>query len=144
MHSKTTKTLACLAATALVARPAVAVPVPPPVRGLLVVDSAASGDGDRPRSIILCPGDTARERAVARAREHVASTLVQLDYAPARAKSMAARLTDDDLAIFAAHPEMLQVAGNRSISQEAFVIGALIVAGIVILAANGSATVMVR
>ena len=58
--------------------------------------------------------------------------------------SLAGRLTEADLLVLTAHPDMLQTAGARDLWGEAVFIAILITIGIVILAANGSATVMVR
>jgi hypothetical protein len=74
----------------------------------------------------------------------VAGRLVGHGRATADALADAARLTADDLDVLCANPEMLQPAGALGETTVAILIGVGIIVLIVILAANGSGTVMVH
>ena len=87
--------------------------------------SAAAAD-DRPRD-----------------RQHIVAQLVDLGYAPIQASDMAGELTAEDLDVLLANPDMMQRGGD-DIVVWAFIVGVLIVAGIVVLAANGSGSVHVN
>jgi hypothetical protein len=74
----------------------------------------------------------------------VAGRLVAHGRAPADALADAARLTAEDLEVLCGNPEMLRPAGALGETTWAVIIGIAIITLIVILAANGSGTVMVN
>ncbi|MHC5114237.1 MAG: hypothetical protein ACYTGP_07400 [Planctomycetota bacterium] len=79
-------------------------------------------------------------------RLHVYAQLVELDYAPLEARDAVAELTEADLDVLCANPDMLQRAGAMSVQTQAFIIAAIIVTVIVLLAtsSNSSTFVMVN
>jgi len=72
------------------------------------------------------------------ARMLIALRLVDLGFTPSEARQAALELTDDDIAVLLDNERMMQRAGDLSNLGAAYLIGTLIVVGIIILAANGS------
>jgi hypothetical protein len=77
-------------------------------------------------------------------RAEVARQLVSLGYEPAEADVAATELTDEDIAVLLGHPKMMQSAGETPNLTAAFIVGAVIVAGVIILAANGSGSISIN
>lgn len=93
--------------------------------GVLAANPFASGSGPGPADAVEPLGCRAvLARMVAERR--LAS--------PAEASAQVGRLTAADVAVLVANPRMLQVAGGMSQSAQAYLIGGLIVAGIIALA----------
>ena len=138
--------IAITLAVALTTRPACAVPVLPPVRGVLAGDAAAAADsGVATADRQLDPDRPVDPRSPLDApRNRIVHALIELDYEPARAREMAACLTAEDVAVLDANPRMIQAGGTLSKTGRAYLIGGLIVAGIVILAANSNSFFFVR
>jgi hypothetical protein len=110
-------------------------PDPPPAE-VIVVESEAVDDAG---PVDAAPATEADDAG----RAQIAADLVDLGYAPELAADMAAQLTPDDLAVLTANPKMMQQAGTMSNTTIALIVGGLIVAGIIILAANGSGFVSI-
>ena len=72
------------------------------------------------------------------ARMLMAISLVDLGFTASEARRAALELTDDDIAVLLDNERMMQRAGDMSNLGAAYLIGTLIVVGIIILAANGS------
>jgi hypothetical protein len=72
-------------------------------------------------------------------RASVAVQLVALDYTTAQAREAVALLTPEDLAVLGANPAMLQRAADEDLAnvREAWIIGILIVGGLIALAIAG-------
>jgi hypothetical protein len=77
-------------------------------------------------------------------RAEVARQLVSLGYDPAEADRAAGELTDEDIAVLLGNPKMMQTAGESPNLTAAFIIGGVIVAGVIILAANGSGSISIN
>ena len=77
-------------------------------------------------------------------RQALAQRLVELGHTPEEAIALVVQLTDADLAVLSENPRMVQRAGTMSNLTEAYVIGAIIIAGIVILAVSGNGFVNVN
>ena len=70
--------------------------------------------------------------------------LLALGYAPDAASDAAAHLTADDLAVLLDNPLMMQRAGELDNLTRSYIIGGLIVAGVVALAIAGSGSVTIN
>jgi len=77
-------------------------------------------------------------------RSAIEERLVALGYAPEAAREAAGLLTPDDLSVLLENPLMMQRAGALDALTQSYIIGGLLVAGIVALAIAGSATVHVN
>ena len=72
-------------------------------------------------------------------RRQIAEQLVEIGRAPDQAGEAAGRLTDADLEVLLAHPEMMQAAGGLEMT-----IGVLVVIGVIVgLAIAGSTVVII-
>lgn len=71
-------------------------------------------------------------------QQRIASQLIEMGYATQSAENMASQLTQDDLQVLLANPGMMQRAGASDPILIAVIVGVLIVAGLVVLAHNGS------
>jgi hypothetical protein len=111
------------------------------------------GAGAQPGQSIAAEGERATPQAAADAdhkpaeeidpmRALIALKLVELGFTGAEAQQAAVELTDDDIAVLRENERMMQRAGDLSNVGAAYLIGTLIVVGIVILAANGSGFVV--
>jgi hypothetical protein len=143
--------VAVLLALALIVQPGVvmacAMPVPDPGAGpeqSIVTErgpatpQAAPVMDDRPP----VKADAAED--IDSARALVAVKLVELGFTAEEARQAAIELTDDDIAVLLENERMMQRAGDLSNLGAAYLIGTLIVVGIVILAANGSGFVNIN
>jgi hypothetical protein len=81
---------------------------------------------------------------IAYARMLIALRLVELGFTDEEAQQAAAELTADDIAVLLENERMMQRAGDLSNVGAAYLIGTLIVVGIIILAANGSGYVTIN
>ena len=72
----------------------------------------------------------------------IAGQLVELGRAPDVARAAASRLTAEDLEVFLANPEMMQAAGGNIVW--GVMLGALVVGGVIALAAAGNGTLMLN
>ncbi len=77
-------------------------------------------------------------------RQLIAGQMTQLGYEPQAARDAASRLTAADLEVLLANPEMMQAAGALSATAQAYILGILIVGGIVALGIAGSASVSIN
>jgi hypothetical protein len=122
--------VAFLIALALLAQPAVGM--------------ACAMPDDVPGQSVVPENGSARPQAAAAAGENdparmlIALKLVDLGFTASEAREAALELTDDDIAILLDNEQMMQRAGDLSTLGAAYLIGTLIVVGIIILAANGS------
>lgn len=139
--------VAILLAVALIVQPAVAMacarPLPVPLPGPL----PGAGAGEKQLVVVESERATPQaapvmdDRPVSEndpARMLVALSLVDLGFTPSEARRAALELTDDDIAVLLDNEQMMQRAGDLSNLGAAYLIGTLIVVGIIILAANGS------
>ena len=92
---------------------------------------------DRPAPSVDSPTRLAADR------EAIARQLIEIGRTSDAARNTASRLTAEDLEVLLANPEMMQVAGAVSQMAVAYLIGGLIVAGIVILIVAGSGSVSI-
>jgi hypothetical protein len=70
-------------------------------------------------------------------RRQVYEQLLELGRAPGSALDAALRLNAEDLNVLLAHPEMMQAAGASSSVTTSIILGLLIIAGLIALAAAG-------
>ena len=122
--------------------------------GLLTQTVWAGGGGappasgpERPRAEAtpatpLTRAEVRLEIALATAQAQIAGRLVELGRRPEDARAAAMALTADDIRVLLEHPRMLQPAAGVDNVTMTFIIGALIVAGIIVAAAasDGSAS----
>jgi hypothetical protein len=137
-----------LIALALAAQPAVviacAMPEEQPEQSVVEVESAPAAPqaapvmDDRPVGDVDAAGDIDPARAL------IAVRLVELGFTAEEAQQAAIELTDADIAVLLENDRMMQRAGDLSNLGAAYLIGTLIVVGIVILAANGSGFVNIK
>ncbi len=81
-----------------------------------------------------------RAGAAGGGRARVAAQLISLDCEVEVARELAARLTPEDLVVLLNNPEMMQRAGGLGVSATAWIIGGLIVAGLILLAASSNSS----
>ena len=115
MHKRPAMLAAMLAIISLLAQP------------LLAGQSGAAAAGD-----------------LSRDRDKIVSQLVELGYASHEANEMAGQLTTADLEVLLGNPGMMQRAGIGDPMVWAFVVGIAVVAGLVVLASNGSGSVLIN
>ena len=131
--------VAVLLAVALIVQPAVAMACARPLPGA----------GEEPAQSSVGEEENATPQAAVRAEDRpvsendpgrilIALRLVDLGFTASEARQAALELTDDDIAILLDNEQMMQRAGGLSNLGAAYLIGTLIVVGIIILAANGS------
>jgi hypothetical protein len=112
-------------------------------------DVDANGSGDSAEAKLAQAAGPAVESGAAAAkstkanRATVTAKLIDLGYGAEEAAELASQLTPADLDVLASNPGMMQRAGDISQTTTAYIIGGLIVAGIVILAVNGSGFVSI-
>jgi len=125
--------VAVLLALALIVQPGVAMAcaMPLPVPGAGAEQSVVPENGSaKPQA--------AAAGEIEPARLLIALRLVDLGFTASEARQATLELTDDDIAILLDNEQMMQRAGDLSNLGAAYLIGTLIVVGIIILAANGS------
>ncbi|MDY7108675.1 MAG: hypothetical protein SYC29_08555 [Planctomycetota bacterium] len=133
--------VAVLIALALVAQPGVVMACAMPVPGADPEQSMVTERGRAAPQAARGAEDRPVEK-VDPARAVIAVKLVELGFTDEEAQQAAAELTGADIAVLLENDRMMQRAGDLSNTGAAYLIGTLIVVGIVILAANGSGFVV--
>ncbi len=121
-----TATVAALAA----GRPAPGAPEPGPVPAPATAPAPAP-----PGRAATAPPPLPVHFDLAAARARIAAQLVSLRRPPEVAQAAAAALTAEDLEVLAANPRMMQEAGESGQVAFSIIVGCLIIAGIIALAA---------
>jgi hypothetical protein len=101
-----------------------------------VLAAGPTGSADDPREVDVATVDGQRL--------WIAAELIALGRAPDAALEAASRLTAEDLAVLLANPRMIQAAGASNRVLMSIIIGALIIAGLIALAASGDGFVMIN
>lgn len=76
-------------------------------------------------------GDSA---TLAAEQERMSEQLIDLGYTPVQAETMAGELTEDDLQVLLGHPKMMQRAGHVNATDTAWILGTVLIVGIILLA----------
>lgn len=133
------RSLAFVLSAAFIAQPAMAMAVPG-------ADPPAPDSPPAVSVVADAPGPAEEAPAAPHddGRAQIAAGLIKIGYDPEPARGMASQLTPADLQVLLANPKMMQQAGTMSTQTTAFIIGGVIVAGIVVLAVAGDATVQIN
>jgi len=125
-------------ALALVAQPGVGMACAMPVPGAQPGQSIVGVETARATPQAAAVTDDRPMGEVDPARMLIALQLVEVGFTADEARQAAIELTDADIAVLLDNERMMQRAGDLSNVGAAYLIGTLIVVGIIILAANGS------
>ena len=94
-------------------------------------------------AVVIESSQPQQEGDPGRARGEIERQLIAIGYAPEEAQDAAGRLTEDDLEVLLANPEMMQAAGGMTANVEAHVAGFLIVVLVIVFGATGTVVIVI-